>query len=131
MAVYLIHARIINPETNEEESWHYTGWVKGLIGERIEDHRKTMCYPPAEGETKWRREGPGAKLVGVWNYRQVQWEVVRTWPGEDEEFERWLKGWHGASVFCPECSGDKAFNRARSKPSRGWDLDKLFTKLFG
>jgi hypothetical protein len=114
MTVYLIHA---------ENGKHYTGWSDGPVWERIERHRKTISTPPAEGQVKWKKTGPGAKLLGVFNFRKVRWEVVRVWPGADQSFERLLKNWHGAREYCPACLGDKALKRAQYDPGRYVDFD--------
>lgn len=103
--VYLIHI---------ENGDHYVGWAED-VDARIDEHESTVCYPPEPGqeEAGWHKTGTGAKFLGVANFRELNWELVRVWWGQDRSFERRVKRWNRSSRFCPVCSGQAAYNRLR------------------
>lgn len=96
--VYLIH--FANPYVH---AGHYIGYSEDRrLGARLEEHRI----------------GRGARLLQVLARMDVDWEVAQTWPGAGRDFERVLKGRHGASRFCPVCQVLRAqgrFDRWRSR----------------
>lgn len=105
---YLIHF-----ETKLKRAGHYTGSAE-CIFERINDHENTVCTPPQEGETKWRKSGAGAKIMGVVNYFQIEWKLARVWidpapRAKEQELKRHRK----YADLCPYCSGDAAYGRMK------------------
>lgn len=112
MTTYLIHA---------EDGTHYVGYVKSKVGERLQQHQETMCTPPPPGseDPRWIKHGQGAKYLGVLNYKQIAWAMVRTWVGETRKFERRLKDYKKSSRFCPACRGPRAYNCMKGTKQKG------------
>lgn len=89
--VYLIHFR-----RPYKHARHYLGYSEHL-DKRITNH---LC-------------GMGARLMAVIYEANIDWKVVRTWPG-DRKLERRLKNAHNTPLLCPVCN-PKALNRAKEK----------------
>lgn len=67
---------------------HYIGYSKDeCFEQRIECHKK----------------GCGSRLLRAVTQAGIDWQVVRTWPGEDGNFERYLKRQKHAERYCPVC----------------------------
>ena len=90
--VYLLHFE--RPICPTRPCQHYLGWALDL-DTRIADHRA----------------GRGARLTQVALERGIEFEVVRTWPG-DRTFERKLKHRKESPRLCPIC-----FPQVRRRPS--------------
>lgn len=81
--VYLIHF-----DQKLKHAEHYLGYAKDeLFEKRIECHRKNQ----------------GSKLLRALNKLGIGWSVVRTWPGQDGNFERQLKNRKKSRCLCPIC----------------------------
>lgn len=106
--VYLLHF-----ETKLGRAGHYIGYAETSILERCEEHEVTICTPPEPGETKWKKHGPGAKIMGVINYYQIKWVLARPWTSKDRAWERRLKQQKKAHYFCPVCAGHVAYRRMK------------------
>jgi predicted GIY-YIG superfamily endonuclease len=78
MMVYLLHFH-----QKLAHSQRYIGFTTNL-DKRLTDH---LC-------------GMGARIMDVCFERGIEWELARTWPG-DQELERRLKRRHGATSICP------------------------------
>lgn len=91
---------------------HYTGYAD-CIASRVLVHALTVCTPPENEGESWKKDGTGSKLLGVLNFLGIKWNVSRVWVGKDRTFERQLKRQGHAAVYCPECSGQRAYNRMR------------------
>lgn len=83
MTVYLIHF-----SQSLCHARHYVGWAES-VDRRLEHHRN----------------GTGANLLRVLNGLGIEYQVVRTWEGEDRTFERKLKDTHHTARYCPVCQG--------------------------
>jgi hypothetical protein len=96
--VYLIHF-----EQKYKGVQHYLGYsADENFAKRIECHRKNA----------------GARLMRAINLAGIPWEVVRTWPGMDGNFERAIKNQKNHACFCPKCSKEKKlqrYNRQKDK----------------
>lgn len=120
MTVYLIHA---------DDGTHYTGYAKSKVGERIEEHANTICYPPTLEEIQaaaemgcrasWTRKGAGAHYLGVLNYKGIRWAIVRTWSGASRRFEREIKNQKKPAPLCPVCNPATWKNNKPLKKKRG------------
>jgi hypothetical protein len=66
---------------------HYLGFVESNLEQRLERHRK----------------GIGSKLLKAVNAAGIKWEVVKTWPDGDRNFERKLKNRGSHCRICPIC----------------------------
>lgn len=81
--VYLIHF-----EKPYKGTRHYIGYCRdSLLEKRLEHHRM----------------GRGSCLMRAVTRAGIGWEVVRTWPGADGNFERLLKNRKKAAELCPVC----------------------------
>lgn len=80
--VYLIHF-----EQEYKGCRHYIGYTSNLE-ERLERHRNNT----------------GAGLLKALNQSGIRWDVVRTWPGCDREWERTLRKQKHSKRFCPICN---------------------------
>lgn len=87
MVVYLIHL-----ERKFKHAQHYIGWTD---------------YDDPEYRMKHHRNGNGSKFLRAVNKAGIDYSIVRTWPGKDGNFERFLKNKKHASRFCPICSPQK------------------------
>ncbi len=68
---------------------HYIGWTR-YLSLRLEHHRR----------------GTGARLMAAVANAGIDFEVVRTWPNQDRNFERALKNRKNARKLCPICMGE-------------------------
>ncbi len=87
--VYLIHL-----ETKYEHAQHYLGFVDGgedRLKSRLEYHRK----------------GSGSRFLRAVAKAGINFDVVRTWPDGDRNFERSLKNKKKSSRLCPTCQSAK------------------------
>jgi predicted GIY-YIG superfamily endonuclease len=82
--VYLIHF-----EKKFKHAQHYIGFAvsESAFKRRMKKHRS----------------GLGANLLKHVNEAGINWEVVRTWPDGDRNFERRLKNMKKSQDYCPEC----------------------------
>ncbi len=80
--VYLIHF-----QKKLYHAQHYIGFVATDLIERIELHKSNR----------------GAKLLRAVNNEGIAWQVVRVWLDGDRGFERILKNYKKARLFCPIC----------------------------
>ena len=85
--VYLIHlnTKLGNPDNVRGQAQHYIGYTTNLE-QRIETHKS----------------GDGAAMLRAANDQGIEYQVVRTWKG-DQELERKLKGQKNAPRLCPVC----------------------------
>jgi predicted GIY-YIG superfamily endonuclease len=83
VVVYLIHFQI-----PYRRARHYMG-VTSDLAQRLEDHRR----------------GAGSALMAAVTKAGIEWEVVRTWPG-DRKLERRMKRWKNSPRLCPVCRGE-------------------------
>jgi len=83
--VYLLHFN-----KNYQHARHYIGFVDGGQEE-------------LEARIKHHRSGTGAKLMKVIKEAGIDFELARTWPEGDRNFERRLKNMKKASQYCPIC----------------------------
>lgn len=96
--VYLIHF-----DKDYKGVQHYLGYsADEKFDYRIEHHRKNR----------------GACLMKAVNNAGINWEVVRTWPGMDGNFERLLKKRKNHSFLCPICKERKAQERRDKAKSK-------------
>ena len=65
---------------------HYLGWAKN-IGQRLKEHRN----------------GHGARLLAVVREAEIEWRVIRVWPGETRALEARFKASHDRVSLCPIC----------------------------
>lgn len=87
--VYLIHL-----EKKYKHAQHYLGFVDGgedRLQSRLQYHRK----------------GQGSKFLRAVTQACIPFDVVRTWPEGDRNFERMLKNKKKASILCPICAKKK------------------------
>jgi predicted GIY-YIG superfamily endonuclease len=85
--VYLLHFN-----QNYCHARHYIGYVDGdteSLEERMRRHRS----------------GDGANLIKVITEAGIGFELVRTWPEGDRNFERRLKRQKKSNRLCPICKG--------------------------
>ena len=80
--VYLIHF-----SQKLHHAQHYIGYTPSNLPKRIARHKS----------------GHGAKLLAAVTSKGIEWQVVRVWRGADRAFERKLKNYKKARVFCPVC----------------------------
>lgn len=98
--VYLIH---FNKKYKRVK--HYLGYsAEENFQNRIHHHKK----------------GTGSRLMRAVSFAGINWKVVRTWPGEDGNFERQLKNQRNHSLLCPICSKNakKKIDRQRRKRAK-------------
>lgn len=81
--VYLAHF-----DTPFKHCQHYIGWTSD---ENFEARMK--CH----------KANKGSKLLAALNKAGIGWNIVRTWPNEDGNFERKLKKQRNAHKHCPVC----------------------------
>lgn len=83
--VYLIHLA-----TPYKHARHYIGYTKrdSTLQDRFNHHVN----------------GSGSAFLRAVSKAGISFEIVRTWPGEDGNFERKLKKWKKSSQLCPICS---------------------------
>lgn len=96
---------IVVKDTNEATNiyllcagkYHYIGSTDRTIEERVGEH--------------WRGNG---SAYTTWLIRNgYNLTLARTWLNYDKCVEFRLKAWGGARPFCPICSGEAAWKRAR------------------
>jgi hypothetical protein len=96
--VYLIHF-----SQPYKHARHYVGWTQNghTLRSRLKSHRA----------------GNGARLMEVVTKAGIDWEVVRTWKGEegDRNFERKLKRQKHSWRHCPVCREEIRSKRAAGK----------------
>jgi hypothetical protein len=114
MTVYLIHLdqpmpRGVNRKGKTLQARHYMGWAADLAG-RIREHQNTMWDPPEQEGMPGTKYGRGANFIGVANYKNIRWRIVRTWDGADRKFEARLKNCKMGPDLCPVCN-PRAMNR--------------------
>lgn len=80
--VYLIHF-----DEPFKHARHYIGFCESNLDQRMEHHRR----------------GDGSCLMRAVTRAGIKWNVVRTWPEGDRNFERSLKNWHKSQDLCPVC----------------------------
>lgn len=81
--VYLIHFH-----KKFKHAAHYIGYCQDdLFDKRMECHRKNK----------------GSKLIAAVNKAGIGWDVVRTWPDMDGNYERQLKNLKKSQCLCPKC----------------------------
>jgi predicted GIY-YIG superfamily endonuclease len=85
--VYLLHFT-----QNYYHAGHYIGYVDG--GEEALQERM-----------KLHRAGQGANLMKVITDAGIAFELARTWPEGDRNFERRLKNYKKSRRLCPICKG--------------------------
>lgn len=90
--IYLLHfaTPLGGPK---HQARHYLGFVEGdeqSVQARLEEHRA----------------GWGARITAAANQRGIQYEVVRTMPG-DRHQERRIKNTNNLGRYCPICSPKK------------------------
>jgi predicted GIY-YIG superfamily endonuclease len=88
--IYLIHF-----DQSFKHARHYIGFTTDLDA-RLQAHAS----------------GHGARLMEVITNAGINWQCVRTWPGE-RKFERQLKRRKETPALCPVCAGDAAYKRAK------------------
>lgn len=71
-----------------------------------------------ENRIECHRKGCGSRLMRAVTQAGIEWKVVRTWPGEDGNFERHLKNQKHAERFCPVCQEKMRQARAMKKLKR-------------
>lgn len=88
---------------------HYIGFAETMdsFEKRIACHRK----------------GRGAKLLDHVTKAGINFEVVRTWPDGDRNFERKLKNRKKSSDLCPHCKAAKAEARKKFKAVAVIDIE--------
>lgn len=82
MTVYLLHFK-----QPYKHARHYVGFAKRL-DERLEHHRN----------------GTGARLMQVIRDAGIDWQLARTWPQGDRNFERAIKNRKASPRLCPICN---------------------------
>jgi len=82
--VYLIHF-----DTPLKHASHYLGYTPNAVTfiTRIKNHKA----------------GRGAKILAACNAAGITWNVVRTWPDADRDYERKLKKCYNLPCYCPIC----------------------------
>lgn len=98
--VYLIHlARpyVARSGKGVQTVEHYIGWSED-IERRVADHQR----------------GQGARILRVVRDAGISFDLVRTWPGEDRNFERKLKNQRDAKLLCPRCYPERRRVKAAS-----------------
>ena len=97
--VYLIHIHKLDDKEPDgpklgQRVLHYVGFVKEDkdLEKRISEHRAGYDN--------------GSKLLKAANEKNVSWEVVAIYPGENENFERKMKLTNKLSRYCPICNPD-------------------------
>lgn len=90
---------------------HYVGFAEDVI-ERILAHADTTWLPfehpidTADGRhISGKKLGTGATFMGVVNYHDIRWSLVRVFEGADRAFERKLHNTHSTADYCPRCAG--------------------------
>jgi len=83
--VYLLHFT-----ENYRHAKHYIGFVDG--GEEA-----------LQSRLKQHKTGTGARLLQVIREAGIEFELARTWPDSDRNFERHLKNMKKSSQYCPIC----------------------------
>lgn len=92
--IYLIHF-----EHEYKGTRHYLGYTEAeTVDARLERHRASR----------------GARLLQVLNDNNINYDVVRTWPG-DRRLERKLKKQKNARRFCPICNPKKYMNNKKEE----------------
>lgn len=98
--LYQLMVYIIHFDKPFKHALHYIGYCKDeLFEKRMEHHRK----------------GTGARLLNAVNKAGIGWSVVRTWPGEDGNFERKLKNASHSKRHCPICKENKNADNINSR----------------
>jgi len=69
--VYLIHF-----DTKFHHTQHYLGFVDHLAGHKLENR------------VEYRKKGRGSRLLRAVALAKIDFNVVRTWPDGDRNFER-------------------------------------------
>lgn len=92
--VYLLHFK-----SPFKHAKHYLGFCEKNEGleARMERHTK----------------GHGSKLVAAVTKAGIEFDIARTWPDADRNFERWLKNRKNTPELCPICNPNSALNRAK------------------
>ncbi len=84
--VYLLHF-----DRKLSHAQHYIGFV---------DH---LAHHTLESRLEYHRKGTGSKLLKAVVGAGIGFQVARTWPAGDRNFERQLKNKKNASKLCPLC----------------------------
>jgi predicted GIY-YIG superfamily endonuclease len=79
--IYLIHF-----EEKYHHAQHYIGWTEN-IDNRFKSHLKNN----------------GSKLLKAVNKKGIKYKIIKTWEGT-RFFERRMKKWKKAKIFCPICN---------------------------
>lgn len=115
MTVYLIHLnqpldRGVSPRGKALKAGHYIGWTDDLVN-RILEHGDTTWTPlespiiTEDGrKITGKKHGPGAKFMGVVNFKSIPYQLARTWDGLDQSWEKRVKRYHKAWKLCPICN---------------------------
>ncbi len=85
--VYLIHF-----DQKFHHAQHYLGFVDHLNNHTL------------ESRVEYHKKGKGSRLLRAVALAKINFDVVRTWPDGDRNFERSLKNKKKASQFYPICN---------------------------
>jgi len=77
--------------------FHYIGSTERDVDERLREHKL----------------GHGSAFTSWLVAHGYKLKLARIWNSVDSSVEFRLKAWGGARPFCPECSGESAYKRAR------------------
>lgn len=84
--IYLIHFQEAIG-SDKHKARHYLGFIKGTdLAARL----------------NWHRKGWGAKILAHCNKQGIEYDIVRTMPG-DRDRERQIKRTKNLSHYCPVC----------------------------
>lgn len=82
-----------------------------------------------ENRMHHHRRGTGARLMRAIKIANINWKVVRKWPGEDGNFERMLKNKRNHALLCPICAERKKKQIARQRKQKAKQLRKQLRAL--
>jgi hypothetical protein len=117
MTVYLLHLdqplpRGVSNRGTPLNAAHYIGWTNDLIA-RIDEHVSTTWEPLSEPlitedgkKIAGVKHGPGARFLGVCNFKGIPWRLARIWEGKeaDPRWEKRVKSYHASGLLCPVCN---------------------------
>lgn len=86
--VYLLHFK--DKISDKHTTQHYLGYADD-IDARAAQHKS----------------GKGARLTQVAKEKNIDFDIAKTWPGKDRNFERKMKNRKNAPKLCPICQKEK------------------------